>query len=64
MTVLDFSETRITPTYSSNSTGKRQPSTTKKPFFSEFLAPGAKAEINIDSQTMELTKQNMKTPTR
>ena len=33
-------------------------------FFSEFLAPGAKAEINIDSQTMELTKQNMKNPTR
>jgi hypothetical protein len=28
------------------------------------LAPGAKAEINIDSQTMELTKQNMKNPTR
>ena len=31
---------------------------------SEFLAPGAKAEINIDGKTMEATKQAMKTPTR
>ena len=28
---------------------------------SEFLAPGAKAEINIDGKTMEATKQAMKT---
>ena len=32
--------------------------------FSEFLAPGAKAEINIDGKTMEATKLAMKTPTR
>jgi len=38
--------------------------TTFSLFSSEFLSPGAKAEINIDSQTMELTKQNMKNPTR
>ena len=31
---------------------------------SEFLAPGAKAEINFDGKTMEATKQAMKTPTR
>ena len=31
---------------------------------SEFLALGAKAEINIDGKTMEATKQAMKTPTR
>ncbi len=31
---------------------------------SEFLSPGAKAEINIDGKTMEATKQAMKTPTR
>ena len=30
---------------------------------SEFLAPGAKAEINFDGKTMEATKQAMKTPT-
>ena len=33
-------------------------------FCSEFLAPGAKAEINIDGKTMEATKQAMKTPSR
>ena len=33
-------------------------------FNSEFLAPGAKAEINIDGKTMEATKLAMKTPTR
>ena len=31
---------------------------------SEFLALGAKAEINIDGKTMEATKQAMKTPMR
>ena len=31
---------------------------------SEFLSPGAKAEINIDGKTMEKTKQAMKTPSR
>jgi len=35
-----------------------------KEIWDEFLSPGAKAEINIDSQTMELTKQNMKNPSR
>ena len=29
---------------------------------SEFLSPGAKAEINIDAMTMEATKTAMKTP--
>ena len=28
------------------------------------MAPGAKAEINIDGKTMEATKLAMKTPTR
>lgn len=31
---------------------------------SEFLSPGAKAEINIDGKTMEATRAAMKTPTR
>ncbi len=31
---------------------------------SEFLSPGAKAEVNIDGKTMEATKSAMKTPTR
>ena len=31
---------------------------------SEFLAPGAKAEINIDGKTMEAPKHAMKTPMR
>jgi len=35
-----------------------------KEIWDEFLAPGAKAEINIDGKTMEATKQAMKTPTR
>ena len=33
-------------------------------FSSEFLAPGAKAEINIDGKTMEATKQAIKNPSR
>ena len=42
-------------------------SNSRRPFFkinSEFLSPGAKAEINIDGKTMEKTKQAMKTPSR
>ncbi|XP_059079148.1 mucin-5AC-like isoform X2 [Tigriopus californicus] len=35
-----------------------------KEIWDEFLAPGAKAEINIDSKTMEATRQSMKTPSR
>jgi len=35
-----------------------------KEIWDEFLAPGAKAEINIDGKTMEATKLAMKTPTR
>jgi regulator of G-protein signaling len=31
---------------------------------SEFLAPGAKAEINIDGKTMEATKKAMQTASR
>ncbi|RXG53470.1 Regulator of G-protein signaling 11 [Armadillidium vulgare] len=30
----------------------------------EFLKPGAPCEINIDGKTMEVTQQNMKSPTR
>lgn len=32
--------------------------------FSEFLAPGAPCEINIDGKTMERTHKEMKIPSR
>lgn len=32
--------------------------------FSEFLAPGAPCEINIDGKTMERVHQEMKSPSR
>lgn len=35
-----------------------------KEIWDEFLAPGAKAEINIDGKTMEATKIAMKSPSR
>lgn len=35
-----------------------------KEIWDEFLSPGAKAEINIDGQTMEATRQAMKMPSR
>lgn len=33
-------------------------------YCSEFLAPGAPCEINIDGKTMEKVQQEMKNPTR
>eukprot|EP00095_Tigriopus_kingsejongensis_P009178 maker-scaffold145_size311916-snap-gene-2.17 protein:Tk09178 transcript:maker-scaffold145_size311916-snap-gene-2.17-mRNA-1 annotation:"regulator of g-protein signaling 9" len=35
-----------------------------KDIWDEFLAPGAKAEINIDSKTMEATRHAMRIPSR
>lgn len=33
-------------------------------YFSEFLAPGAPCEVNIDGKTMEKTQMELKSPSR
>lgn len=33
-------------------------------FFSEFLAPGAPCEVNVDGKTMDITQKALENPTR